>query len=189
MSQKTIIGGNGVVGSNTYRVFAKLFDTDKYEYFDAGKFSTLLDGLVSGEYAKIILPTRNAIIGVIEPAVEAREAAIAKGAKLKEEQAYSIPIYHALISGPAGSLESLKRIYSYKVAFEQCRHALNMLGLEERQHPDTYGAVVDVVARNRADEAAIGPIEAAKDLGGKILKDDMSDHTNNTTVFKVYSLA
>ena len=45
------------------------------------------------------------------------------------------------------------------------------------------------------DKSSYTVTQIAKDSGTsrarvtKILKDDMSDHTNNTTVFKVYSLA
>ena len=189
MPMKNIIGGNGDQrGSNSYNVFEKLFGKSHYQYHNAGHFDSLVQKLILGEYDKIIIPVHNNLIGDVEPVHEALAKFVTNKVKLYEENEYKCLINHALIGGPDSSLEELTKIYGYPVATNQCRDAMKRLNKEEVFHPDTYGAVVDVVKRNLPNEAAVGPYEAAQKEGGKILIENLSDNKDNITTFKVYSL-
>ena len=184
-----LIGGNGEEGSNSYNTFKALFPNDEYAYENAGDFNTLIQNLLSGRYAKIVLPVRNNLVGDVVPVKKSLEKFIVGKVELKDEGDYECPINHSLIGSSNSSLDKIEKIYCYPVAAGQCRKVLTELGREEVFHPDTYGSVVDVVNRGLENEAAIGPHEAAIKLGGKVLMDNISDDKNNITSFKVYSVA
>ena len=189
MTDKPIISGNGVKGSNTYRVFAQLFDHNDYEYRNAGTFPALFDGLIDGRSEKIIVPTHNAAIGEVSEVAKVMADIKSKGVELVQEgKDIPLRLYHALIGGPAASLETVRTAISYNAALDQCAQTMQSYGLKMQDHADTYGAAVDVVAKNDPSEAAIAPIEAAADLGGVVLVEDMSDIVPNITFFKVFTL-
>lgn len=188
MTEKKPIGGNGGVGSNHYRVFAALYDEAAYEYINMKTFPALFESLRQGRTHEIIVAVRNSIIGPVEEVTRIMAALDADGIRLQEKNEYAIDIHHALIGGAASSLASVKRVFSYTAALEQCRKNIEALGLEAVYHRDTWDAAVDVVGRNDPDECAIAPVEAAGALGGKILKENMSDIVPNRTVFKVFSV-
>lgn len=189
MSQKIIIGGHGGKGSNGYRAYAYAYNNDKCEYRGFETFEDLFDGLISQQVFKAVVPYESSIIGKTKPVHRVLEDMRERGVELIEDATFSIPIYHALISGPASGLEQVKKVYSYELALEQCSDAIARMGLERINYGDAHAAIVHVVARNRPDEAALGPIDAAEELGGKILKDDMSNSENNMMRYKVFKLA
>lgn len=194
-TQSMVIAGNGTPGSNTHRVFQKLYgglraidqtDARNYEYMNAGTFDSLFEALLSGQASSIIVPVRNVIIGPVKDV--ARIMGEIDTAAIKQEgEEIGLEIYHALIGGKRASLETVKKVYSYTAALEQCKDNVESLGLKPVYHPDTYGAAIDVIGKNAEDEAAIAPIEAAKQLGGVVLKQEMSDIVPNITYFKVFS--
>lgn len=189
MSQKIIVGGHGGVGGNGYRAFAYGFNSDTHEYKGYSSFEGLFTGLIEGQVARVVVPYESSIIGKTKPVGDAIKSAEAQGAQLKEIMTFSIPLYHALISGPAASLQKIKKVYSYEIALDQCSNAIEEMGLERVPFEDAHAAVVHVVKRNRPDEAALGPIDAAEKLGAQILKDDMSNAENNMMRYKVFALA
>ena len=189
MSHKIKVGGHGPVGSNGFRAFDYAFNSEKHDYEGFSSFDALFEALSDGRVEKIILPYENSIIGTVEPVKAAHERAKEKlGDKLHEVQAFSIPIYHALISGRAGCLESIRKVYSHEIALAQCSRTLDKMGCEQIPFDDAYAAVAHVIERNRPEEAALGPIEAADRLGGRLLKDDMSNTDHNEMFYRVFSL-
>ncbi len=189
MSQKIIVGGHGGVGGNGYRAFAYAFNADTHEYKGFSSFEELFKGLADGQVTKVVVPYESSIIGKTKPVSDAIKITEKQGVQLKEVTTFSIPLYHALISGPAASLQKIKKVYSYEIALDQCSIAIEEMGLERIPFEDAHAAVVHVVKRNRPDEAALGPIDAAEKLGAQILKDDMSNAENNMMRYKVFALA
>ncbi|MEM6781963.1 MAG: prephenate dehydratase domain-containing protein [Pseudomonadota bacterium] len=188
MSQKITIGGHGGVGGNGYRAFAYAFNPDTHDYKGFSAFDALFEALIDGSIDKVVVPYENSIIGKTEPVQSVLHDLKARGLDLNEEGGFSIPIYHALIAGPSASKSKVKKVYSYALALDQCSGAIDDMGLERVEFEDAHAAVVHVVGRNRQDEAALGPIDAAEKLGAKILKDDMSNSENNMMQYKVFSL-
>lgn len=186
--RKLLIGGNGGEGSNHYRVFAALYDGAVYEYVNLKTFPDLFESLRGGQTHEIIVAVSNTIIGPVEEVTQIMTALSREGIQLREKNEYAIDIHHALIGGQASSLDSIKRVFSYTAALDQCRKNIAMLGLEAVYHRDTWDAAVDVIARNDPEECAIAPIEAGVVLGGKVLKENMSDIVPNRTVFKIFSM-
>lgn len=93
-------------------------------------------------------------------------------------------IAHALIAGSTRSMDGIRRAYSHPVALAQCEGFF-------RRHPhiqpvpafDTAGALVEVIERGRADEAAIAGPRAAASYGGAVLADEIQDSPDNFTRF------
>ena len=189
MTDKPLIGGNGAEGSNSNRVFTDHFDANDHEYDNAGTFPALFEGLISGKYNQIVVPTSNVIIGDIPAVAEVMQGLAVRGVEL-ETQVSGIEqlIEHALIGGPSASLDTVKVAISYTAALDQCIKTTTKLGLKTQYHDDTYGAAVDVVAKNDPAEAAIAPIGAAADLGGVVLAENISDVVPNITYFSIFSL-
>lgn len=189
MADKSLIGGNGAEGSNSHRVFVDHFNLDDAEYHNAVTFSALFDGLLNDKYAKIVVPTHNALVGDVSEVKQILSDLKTKGIELdREGEEIGQLLEHALISGPAASLDTVKVAISYTAALEQCQKTITNLGLETRYHDDTYGAAVDVIAKNDPAEAAIAPIGAANDLNGIVLVDNMSDIVPNITFFSIFVL-
>lgn len=189
MSQKIIVGGHGDVGGNGYRAFAYAFNPETHQYKGHSSFEELFDALIDGKIAKAVVPYESSIIGKTKPVAAALQGVADKGVELNEDSTFSIPLYHALIAGPAASVQKIKKVYSYEIALDQCSDAIEEMGLKRMPFEDAHAAVVYVVGRNRPDEAALGPIDAAEKLGGLILKDDMSNAENNMMRYKVFTLA
>lgn len=189
MTVKPIIGGNGAQGSNSNRVFVDHFDGQDYDYHNAETFPALFEGLISGKYTQIVVPVSNVIIGDIPAVAEVMSGLSNRNIALQTEaEGIEQLIEHALIGGPAANLNTIKVAISYTAALDQCVNKIEDMGLKTQYHDDTYGAAVDVIAKNDPAEAAIAPIGAAADLGGVVLAENISDIVPNITYFSIFSL-
>lgn len=126
-----------------------------------------------------VVPVENTLAG---PVIECQEWL--KRARIKTVGELNLPIRLELIARAGAKLVDIHRAYSHPVALRQCRKFF-------AQHPrlsavaahDTAGAVREVMQGQRRDEAAIAAAHCAEIYGGRVLVDDIGDHTENYTRF------
>lgn len=93
-------------------------------------------------------------------------------------------IQHQLIAHPESNLEDIRRVVSHPVALAQCEQFFqDHPSLERSATDDTSGAVREVWESGSRETAAIASRRSAGVHGMKILRGDISDHTENYTRF------
>ena len=106
---------------------------------------------------------------------------------LKIYAEYYLPISHHLLFHKETKLESIKRLYSFRIAQEQCRewlaHSMPMSKLEIIEMPSTAAAAKR--AADKKDGAAIASKLAAQYYGLKSIANNIQDSPNNITRFFV----
>ncbi len=93
------------------------------------------------------------------------------------------PVHHHLLGIKGTKIENLSIVRSHHQALSQCRDTLRMLGLTPEVHADTAGAAKDLAAKPNPTEGAIASDLAAEIYDLDILRQNMEDHTHNTTRF------
>lgn len=92
-------------------------------------------------------------------------------------------IEHHLLAPKGTKLKDIKEVYSHPQALMQCRQSIHKLGVESRPHSNTARAAKDVAEWNDKSKAAIGSELAATLYGLEILKKNVEDADNNSTLF------
>ncbi len=93
------------------------------------------------------------------------------------------PVHHHLLGVKGATIEDLEIVSSHHQALSQCRETIRTMGLEPQVHADTAGAAKDLAAQPNPTHAAIASDLAADIYDLDILRDNMEDHTHNTTRF------
>ncbi len=92
-------------------------------------------------------------------------------------------IRHNLVAIKGAKLEDIKHVYSHPQGLMQCRSFIKKLKLESVAHSNTAAAARDVAAWSDKTKAAISSGLAAELYGLEILKADIQDSNDNTSVF------
>lgn len=142
-------------------------------------FDGALAALLRGEADYALVPVENSIVGAVD-AVDG--LLLEDGVHIVDEEPWLVR--HCIAAVPGASLETLERVFSHPVALRQCRRTvIESLGLEAEEIWDTAGAADAVAASRNPRHAAICSAEAAAERGLVVLKEDVSDHPENTTRF------
>lgn len=98
---------------------------------------------------------------------------------------YFQPINHHLMAPKGATLESIAQVYSHPQALMQCQETLRNLNdcLEVIQYSNTASAAKDVAAWKDVSKAALASELAAELYGLEIVKNNVQDSDDNTTVF------
>ena len=98
-----------------------------------------------------------------------------------------VAIEHYLVAIDGARLEDIKKVYSHPQALMQCKNNLRNLGLEMCDFSNTAEAAKFIASQNDKSKAALCS-KAASDINGlKIVKENMQDLQNNSTLFIVIS--
>ncbi|MCS6874523.1 MAG: hypothetical protein N2Z23_09275 [Pyrinomonadaceae bacterium] len=168
----------GIRGSYSEQAVNKLLEND-CEILECKTFSAVFESILDGKADFAVIPVWNKIIGEIKSATYLLE-----NSSLKVLKETYLPIKHALIGTKDSYLEKIKVIVSQAEALNQCRRFL-----EKNSHlyalsaEDTAISVRCVVSLGCREIAAIGSIRAAEIYGGKVLRENISDSPNNSTLF------
>lgn len=92
-------------------------------------------------------------------------------------------IEHHLVAPKGATLETIKHVYSHPQALMQCRNHLRDMKLELHAHANTAMAAKDVADWKDLTKAAISSDLAAELYGLEVLKKNIEDANDNTTVF------
>ena len=148
-------------------------------------FVDVVHSVVNRETDRGVLPVHNAIVGAIQPSLDA--IASAPGLAIVDET--TVIIKPMLLGLPGVTLRDITRVTSHPAAIGQCRGFLD-------QHPeiaviegyDTAGAARDLVASGDRTLAVIAGPTAAERYGLTVLVERIADRTNNLTRFVVIAL-
>jgi prephenate dehydratase len=129
-----------------------------------------------------VLAMENSIAG---PVVEAHDA-LATTPELIVVGEIVVPIVQCLLAPPGASLDTVREVFSHRMALRQCTRFLAAHPhLEPRDAYDTAGAARDVAARRILHHAAIAARAAAERYGLGVLAESIEDRRDNATRFWV----
>lgn len=180
-SGKNIIAFMGVPGAN-----ADLACREAYPYMETlpcPSFDDVFEAVEKGKAEIGLIPVENSQAGRV-----AEIHNILPHSKLHIVGEYFQRIEHHLVAVKGASLDTVKVAYSHPQALMQCRQNLKKLKLKSESYSNTAAAAKDVAAWADTSKAAICSTLAAELYGLKILKKNIEDADNNTTVFVALSL-
>ena len=142
-------------------------------------FDDMFAAVASSEAECCIAPIENSLAGSIH-----RNYDLMLESSLTIVAETYLRIVHHLIAAGHVPSDAIRRVYSHPVALAQCTRFLRANpAMEVVPAHDTAGAVREVMARGRDDEAAIASADAAEIYGAKIVAAEIEDHEQNYTRF------
>lgn len=96
-------------------------------------------------------------------------------------------IEHFLLAPKGTKLKDIKTVYSHPQALMQCKGSIAKLGLKTHEYSNTAAAAQDVAKWNDPSKAAIASRLAAELYGLDIIKENVEDADDNTTIFLAMS--
>lgn len=175
-SQTSIIAFQGVAGAHADLACRRAFPY--YETLALPSFDEVLRAVEEGKADLCMIPIENSHAGRV-----AEIHNLLPKTKLHIVGEYFQPIEHHLLASHGASLKTVKTVYSHPQALMQCREHLAKLGLQTEAYSNTAMAARDVARWNDPEKAALGSTLAAELYGLEILKSNMQDAHDNTTVF------
>lgn len=173
---KNIIAFQGIAGANSDIACKRA-----YPYMTAlptASFEDVFDAVKSGKAAMALLPIENSHAGRV---AEIHNMLPSSGLSIVGE--YFHKVRHNLVGTKDSSLDTVKIAYSHIQALMQCRENIRKLGVTSEPFYDTAAAAKAVAEWKDPTKAAISSDLAAELYGLKILKADVQDADNNTTLF------
>ncbi|MCD6035549.1 MAG: putative prephenate dehydratase [Rickettsiales bacterium] len=92
-------------------------------------------------------------------------------------------IEHHLLAPKGATLQTVKNVYSHPQALMQCRGHTREMGLEAHHASNTAIAAEEVARWNDPSKGALASALAAELYGLTVLKPNMEDSNENTTIF------
>jgi prephenate dehydratase/chorismate mutase/prephenate dehydratase len=129
-----------------------------------------------------IVPVENSLEGAI---TEVNDLLIETKLHIVGEA--TIPVHHCLLALPEQDYRDLRAVYSHPQALGQCREFISRHKLEPRPFYDTAGAAAMLREQRPAATGVIASRLCAELYNLEILKENIEDHTSNTTRFVVLS--
>jgi prephenate dehydratase len=177
---KKTIAFQGSVGANSNLACNRF-----YPEFEAKAFPSFVDvfkAVESGEVECGMIPLENSSAGRVS---EIHDLLQEHSVSIAAE--HFVAIEHYLVAIEGARLEDIKKVYSHPQALMQCKNNLRNLGLEMCDFSNTAEAAKFVASQNDKSKAALCS-KAASDINGlKIVKENMQDLQNNSTLFIVIS--
>ena len=177
---KDIIAFQGVTGANS-----DVACRQAYPYMQTLPCEDFIDAFkaVEDDKAKYcIIPIGNSYAGRV-----AEIHNIIPNTKLSIVGEYFLKIEHHLVAPKGTKLEDIKEVYSHPQALMQCSKTLKSLNIKPVAHTNTAIAAKDVAAWGDKSKAAISSKLAAELYGLEIIKPNIEDAKDNTTLFLVFA--
>ncbi|HEU4712437.1 MAG TPA: prephenate dehydratase domain-containing protein [Pyrinomonadaceae bacterium] len=183
VKQKPRVAFQGERGAFSEEAALKLLG-DEIELVPQRTFAALFDSLNTGVADYLVAPVENSIAGIVEPSVSrirANSFVILKQLELQIDQ--------HLIGYPGADIDTIEAVQSHPMALAQCKRFFETHPrLKSVIADDTAGSVAEVMNRKDPKVAAIAGRHAAEFYGGKILLENIQDHTSNHTRFVLLSV-
>jgi prephenate dehydratase len=141
-------------------------------------FEEVFESVKSGQVDLGLIPIENSQVGRV-----AEIHNLLPEMNLFIIQEYFHRVHHFLLAPESATPKSLKHVYSHPQALLQCRKNLHRMNLIAHPYADTALAAQDVAERNDPGRAALASELAAVEYGLKIIKRNVEDQDNNTTLF------
>lgn len=143
-------------------------------------FNAVFEAVAKGRADYGLLPIENATEGAVEAALDGfQDHDVTVSAELV------LPVAHALLLPPGGSLERVQRVHSHPQALAQCRQWLEAhLPHAERVETSSTARAAKLASAD-PEGAAIGSELAARLNGLEVAVERIQDHAANATRFLV----
>lgn len=145
-------------------------------------YADLFECLKDGGADCMAIPIENSSAGSVFPYYDLMLAhTTSHGFRIAGE--LKLRIRHNLIAHPDAEISGIQRVQSHYQALDQCAGFLRSRGMTAQTVYDTAGAAKEIARQRILDVAAIASVQAAHDLGLKILARDIQDRSDNYTRF------
>ena len=145
-------------------------------------YAELFERVDSGEADCMVIPIENSSAGSVFPYYDLL-LEYASGHGFRATAELKLRIRHNLVGHPNTEIEKIRLVHSHFQALDQCRGFLRSRGLSAQAVYDTAGAAKQIMEAGRKDVAAVASVQAAHDLGMKILARNIQDQNDNYTRF------
>ena len=179
-NKNNIIAFQGIAGANSdlaSRICYPYMETLPCESFEAA-----IQAVETGIASLCMIPAQNSKAGRV-----AEIHNLLPETNLFIVGEYFQKIEHYLAAPKGSTLESIKTVYSHPQALMQCRNNILKLGYHQSSYPNTAIAAKDIATWNDTSKAAICSSLAAELYNLEILKANIEDSDDNTTLFFIMS--
>ncbi len=177
---KKIIAFQGSKGANSNLACEKF-----YPEFEAQAFADFVDvfeAVVSNKVEMGMIPLENSSAGRVSEIHE-----LLQKYEVSIIAEHFVEIRHCLAAIKGANISDIKKVYSHPQALMQCKNNLRNLGVEISEFSNTAKAAEFVASSNDKSKAAICSKVAAEVNGLEVIKEEMQDLQNNSTLFIVIS--
>ncbi len=172
----------GERGAYSEMALMRYFQAETLTPLPETSFQRVFDAVLEGKVDYGIVPLENSLSGSIHENYDL----LLRYPDIRITGETIIRIIHSLISTPAGSLESIRRVFSHPQGLAQCSRFLDDHPEWERvPYYDTAGSVAYVAELGSPENAAIANSEAARVYGMKVLKEGTETNPQNYTRFAI----
>lgn len=172
----------GEMGTFSHKACTQYFGS-KVAGVPIPSFRSIFEAVKKGDVDFGVLPLENSLTGSIH---ENYDLLLEYDMKIVGE--ITLRIIHYLIGHPGAKIESIERVLSPPMAFQQCRQFLDCHDTWELVPvKDTAGAVKKISESENLTDAAIAGKEAAEIYGMAVIEEGIETNPRNFTRFVVIS--
>jgi len=170
----------GETGTFSHKACTQYFGA-KVAAVPTPSFRSIFEAVKNGEVDFGVVPLENSLTGSIH---ENYDLLLEYDMKIVGE--ITLRIIHHLIGHPGTKIESIQRVLSPPMAFQQCRQFLDQHDAwEQISVKDTAGAVKQIRESENLNDAAIAGKEAAEIYGMEVIEEGIETNPRNFTRFVV----
>ncbi len=169
------VGCQGTSGANSETALKMIFGDIQPIFYKT--FEDVFSAVQSGELDYGVLPVHNSTAGSVSSTYDL----MAKYSVYKVKEV-CVEINHCLATKNAVSIEDLNVVYSHPQAISQCCNFLTAHSIKTAEYGNTATAAA-MVAKSDEKIGAICSVECAKQLGLRILAENIADCELNRTRF------
>lgn len=100
---------------------------------------------------------------------------------------YFSKIEHHLVAAEGATLDTIEEVYSHPQALMQCEKSLKEHGFKAIRHSNTAMAAKEIAESKNPKKAALCSMLAKEIYGLELIKENMQDADDNTTLFLAFS--
>ena len=173
----------GEIGTFSHKACTQYFG-NKVAAVPSPSFKSIFESVKSGEVDFGVVPLENSLTGSIH---ENYDLLLEYDLRIVGE--ITLRIIHHLIGQPDAGFNTIKRVLSPPMAFQQCRQFLERhAGWDLVPVKDTAGAVREISESANPADAAIASKEAAEIHGMEVIEEGIETNPRNYTRFVVIGI-
>lgn len=147
-------------------------------YFDS--FQCLFEALQNDQIQLVLVATRNSIHGDVS-----ENAQTISNLGLKIIESFDVPISLHLAAKEDIQIDSIKKIYAHKVAWNECKQFLNTYTVQHIESSSNSQALIDLKNNSESHNAAISGLIAIKQSGLTMVQNNIHNQELNITTFSL----
>lgn len=179
-NKENIIAFQGVAGAHSDVACRQAFPYMQPKAYSS--FAEVFKAVDKGEAKIGLIPVGNSYAGRV-----AEIHNLLPQTKLSIVGEHFSKIEHHLCSVKGASVDSIKQVYSHPQALMQCEKNIAKYGFEPIRHSNTAMAAKEISESGDISKAALCSSLAAQIYGLEIIKENMQDADDNTTLFLAFS--